>query len=339
MLNAQDYRLLPFPDPQPLIDDLLALPAALKYPREGLNTFLALNRARQRALRIPDFDIDRDRYVILSDAHRGDRKRGSDEFQVNERLYCDALDYYYREDYRLVLNGDIEEGWKSPYSRIIDAYADTAYRRERAFADRGEGYYLRTWGNHDIDWASPRLVDQLLSPFFGRRMQVHPAILLGDKVLITHGHQGDFNSDKLIWLSRRVIKHFWQPLQRLFAIQWRRAAVNHLISSKRDHLLSAWGKANRMLVIAGHTHRPLLQFDDVHAEPPTPDVDLGSRLHYVNDGCCIHKRAITGIEIDRGEIRLIRWQKQSNRQLARQGSLTERVIFQRNDLGALLGRL
>ena len=73
--------------------------------------------------------------------------------------------------------------------------------------------------------------------------------------------------------------------------------------------------------------------------PPVLEIDLGSRLHYVNDGCCVHKRAITGIEIDRGEIRLIRWQKQSSKQLARLGELSERMIFQRNDLGALLGRL
>lgn len=340
MLRAQNQRLLQLPDPQPLLDELIALPAPHKYPREGLSTFVSLNRARQHALRIPNFDSERDRYVILSDVHRGDRKRGSDEFQANEPFYCDALDYYYREDYKLVLNGDIEEGWKASYPRILDAYADTAYRRERAFADRGENYYLRTYGNHDIDWANPHLVDQILSPFFGRKMQVYPAIMLGDRILIAHGHQGDFNSDRLIWFSRRVIRHIWQPLQRLLAIQWRRAAVNHLISSKRDQLLSTWGKANRMLVIAGHTHRPLLQFDDPHeAEPVAPEVDLGSRLHYVNDGCCVHKRAITGIEIDRGEIRLVRWQKQTDRALAHLGKLTQRVIFQQNDLAALLGRL
>ena len=361
MLKTRERPLAQWPDHEQVIDSLkddlkLTLhdianelptdlaPPAVREKRDRARTFAALNTARHHALRISEYDLARDRYVILSDTHKGARKRGSDEFQQNERIYCDALDYYLNHDYRLVLNGDVEEGWKASYGQILDAYADTAYRRERAFADRGDDYYIRTYGNHDIDWADPALVDTHLSPFFGRRIQVHSGVLLGDKMFIAHGHQGDFQSDRLIWLGRRVVRYLWNPLQRLFAIQWQRAAVNGWIRTRRDQLLSAWARANHLLIVAGHTHRPILQLDD----DPTVNIaqsegDPSARLHYVNDGCCVHKRAITGVEIDRGEIRLIRWQERANDTLARIRTaaerVTERIVFQQNDLGALLARL
>jgi hypothetical protein len=365
MLDSRERRLAQWPDAEQVIDSLKddirvtlndianelpddLAPPAVRHKRDRVRTFSALNAAYRRALRIPEYDLAQDRYVILSDTHKGTRKRGSDEFKGNEQIYCDALDYYLNNDYRLVLNGDIEEGWKASYDQILDAYADTAYRRERAFADRGDEYYLRTYGNHDIDWVDPALVDQHLTPVFGRRIQVHPAVLLGDKIFITHGHQGDLQSDRLIWLSRRVIRYLWNPLQRLFAIQMQRAAVNGWISSRRDQLLSAWAKANRMLIIAGHTHRSILQLGE-SPDVETPGelrqggVDLAARLHYVNDGCCLYKRAITGVEIDRGEIRLIRWQERANNALVRltraAERAAERIVFQQNDLGALLARL
>lgn len=361
MLKTRERRLVAWPDADQVIDTLKddikitlhefanelpddLAPPAVRQRRDRARTFAALTAVRQGALHITDYQLVRDRYVILSDTHKGTRKRGSDEFQRNETIYCEALDYYLDHDYRLVLNGDVEEGWKAPYNQILEAYADTAYRRERAFADRGDAYYIRTYGNHDIDWADPDRVETQLWPFFGRRIQVHPAVLLGDRIFITHGHQGDFHSDRLIWLARRVVRYLWRPLQRLLAVQWQRAAVNGWISSRRDYLLSAWAKTNHLLLIAGHTHRPILQLAETSdAEPPAENlkdgIDPAARLHYVNDGCCVHKRAITCVEIDRGEIRLVRWQARAQDTLARITTAAERIIFQQNDLGVLLARL
>ena len=47
------------------------------------------------------------------------------------------------------------------------------------------------------------------------------------------------------------------------------------------------------MLIAGHTHRPV--FPDNEAPP------------YFNDGSCVHPRCITGIEIQNGEVILIKW--------------------------------
>ena len=47
------------------------------------------------------------------------------------------------------------------------------------------------------------------------------------------------------------------------------------------------------LLIVGHTHRPHLP--KVNESP------------YCNTGSCVHPRCITGIEIEKGEITLIKW--------------------------------
>jgi hypothetical protein len=55
--------------------------------------------------------------------------------------------------------------------------------------------------------------------------------------------------------------------------------------------------------------------------------------HYINLGACVHTDGITGIEIDEGEIRLVKWQRNQWQ------NSPERVIFQTGDLSKLLTRL
>jgi UDP-2,3-diacylglucosamine pyrophosphatase LpxH len=284
--------------------------------RERYHTFRALSGAMSSALRIRDFQVTRDRYIIFSDLHKGNRHPKTDDFQRNDPIYGEALRYYLDQDYRLVLNGDIEEGWKTSYDQILAAYEDTAYAMERAFAAQSQ-HYFRTYGNHDDDWADPRKVDRFLSPTLGP-IKVHPAIILGSRIVIAHGHQGDWHSDRSAWLSQWVVRHLWRPVQRLTGLQERRrASENHSVHSSSDEHLSAWAQANHLLLIAGHTHRPMLNSEH----------ESVFSTHYINDGCCVHEDAITGLELDQGEIRLVKWD-------ARQ-----RTVLKSADLGALLAAL
>ena len=50
---------------------------------------------------------------------------------------------------------------------------------------------------------------------------------------------------------------------------------------------------NLLLTITGHTHRPRF---------PEP-----GDIPFFNDGSCVHPRSITGIEIENGNISLIKW--------------------------------
>ena len=52
-------------------------------------------------------------------------------------------------------------------------------------------------------------------------------------------------------------------------------------------------KNNLLITIVGHTHRPRF---------PEP-----GDIPFFNDGSCVHPRSITGIEIENGQISLIKW--------------------------------
>jgi hypothetical protein len=98
----------------------------------------------------------------------------------------------------------------------------------------------------------------------------------------------------------------WRPFQRAFGLSNRRASdpIPHL-RNRKDHL-SSWARTNRLLLIAGHTHRalfrPKLMSDpDTAIHARSAPVRSDSITHYLNDGCCVHADGITGIEIDRGK--------------------------------------
>jgi UDP-2,3-diacylglucosamine pyrophosphatase LpxH len=355
------------------------------------HTFAALDAARERALRIPDFQIEAHRYAILSDIHKGDRRKGSDDFERNEMVYCYALQYYLDHGYRLILNGDVEEGWEANYTSIIEAYESSAFALEREFARQGESCYIRTYGNHDIEWSDPEQVQQHLAPVLGP-IQVYPAVLLGDRIFVVHGHQGDPYSDQSAGFSRFVVRHFWRWLQGHLGLQSDRAAENNFIRRNRDRYLYEWAKANGLLLIAGHTHRAMFRsFSKTYqlklirdelierlnstADPymryllpaaidridmiiwsSTEELDADKEISrlgehpapcYFNDGCCVHSNGMTGMEIDEGEIRLVKWEVSDTycafpgeaRRRADVFANIERRIYQTGDLSDILSHL
>lgn len=334
----------------------------------------ALTTARKHALRISDHQLKHERIIILSDVHKGDRKPGVDDFEHNEPVYCEALRYYLDNNYRLILNGDIEEGWKASYPAIIEAYESTAFALEREFARQDR--YVRIYGNHDVEWANPQYVERYLKPALNYPVRVYPAALLGSRIFVVHGHQGDLHSDRRAWLSRRIVRYLWRPFQRTFGLTTNGTAGDTHIYQDRDHYLFEWANLNRLLLIAGHTHRAIFrpffmneQFKVIRDQLTnkmfgTTDPDLQSGLlnainrlnrllkslpdeqttrpnvqtNYLNEGCCVYTDGISGIEIDQGEIRLIQW-KNSASDANPRPSTAERKVTQSSDLGAILARL
>lgn len=281
-------------------------------------TFRAMDNARKNAFRVSNFNLKKDRYVIFSDVHKGNGQKFTDDFQHNEKPFVKALDYYVNRDFRLILNGDIEECWKFKHETITAVYGDTAFRAEKQFIEQGPKFYLRTYGNHDDDWANPVNVKNSLHRVLKYPIEVHPAISLGDKILIAHGHQGDLTADRISTVSRYFVRLFWKPIQQLLRIKLDgKLAGNYAFRSHRERCLYQWAVANHQLLIAGHTHRAVFH----------PYKSIASD-HYINLGSCVHNDGITGLEIDRGEIRLVHWATDMRRN-----------VFKRANLGSLLARL
>lgn len=307
---------------------------------EKTRTWKKLDLHYHAALKVP-YDLKRDRYVIFSDLHLADRINGIDEFAPNEMVLCHALQHYYDEEFHLVLNGDVEEGWEARPRRIRDAYRDTVYALERKFAEKGEPWHIRIWGNHDNIWANPDKVKKHLWPEIGP-VNVYPGIRLGENIFIAHGHQGELISDSGAWISEPMLRFGWRWVQRLTRMTSARAATNNLIRNTRAEYLYRWGVKHGQMIVAGHTHRAMFGYlperndlinhmrrlEATLADNPLPyqaratidhlrkTVAKGRRRRhsgenrlpvYFNSGSCVHTNGITCLEIDRGEIRLVRW--------------------------------
>jgi predicted phosphodiesterase len=114
----------------------------------------------------------------------------------------------------------------------------------------------------------------------------------GASVFVTHGHQVDLKSDRLLPLSRMIVRHIWRRIQSIdflkrFYSGVRRSAI--AIEAR----LKAWTQAHRQLTICGHTHQPAAAS---YGDAP-----------YFNTGSFIEPGRATGLEIQGGEICLVRW--------------------------------
>jgi predicted phosphodiesterase len=115
----------------------------------------------------------------------------------------------------------------------------------------------------------------------------------GQRILVLHGHQADFKSDSLATLSRFFVASVWKRLQLagLAATAMPAGDVRHL--KRIERVISAWAQGQGQAVVCGHTHRPMSSA-------------LGS-APYFNAGSCVFPGYITGLEVQGGEISLVRW--------------------------------
>lgn len=247
-----------------------------------------LSEALEGAYVVP-FD-DSSRIVFLSDCHRGDNSR-ADAFRVNEALYLHALDYYHREGYIYIEVGDGDDLWKNRrFADVQQAHAHV-FDRLRSFEERGRLHLL--FGNHDI-------LDRRVRRLEKGGLVAHESLLLrhvrcGQQLLVLHGHQADFVSDRLIRGSRFLVRNFARRAQ-LLGLSPNRLLVSGPPpdeNTRVEQRLTDWSQRNGQILICGHTHRPRYPADSA---PP-----------YFNTGSCIRPGLITGIEIKNGTISLVRW--------------------------------
>jgi predicted phosphodiesterase len=331
----------------------------------------ALDRAWQRALDgeksiTLDTDLASARYVIFSDQHKGVRN-GADDFLCCERAYNAALAYYFAAGHTLIELGDVEELWEERPAAVLDRYKHTL---ELTAKFHQAGRYLRVYGNHDDNWSFEDQVAGLLRPVYGDDLEVYESIRLLDHKLgtlwLTHGHQGTVNSDRFSRLSRIPTRFLWRPLQRLFKFSLNSPATDWVLREKHNIALYSWAASKPNLVlVAGHTHRPVFRAKTLAAQieeelkavgpheiqriaelsaelewvraqdqkesgPEGAVVPLESPSYFNTGCCCFVDGDITGVEIADGEIRLIRWPDDDDRprpQLLRGARLRIKEVF------------
>lgn len=269
-----------------------------------------------------NFD-DSSKFVLMSDCHRGDGSWG-DNFAKNQSISFRALNYYYEKGYTYFELGDGDELWENRYLDDIKEIHSNVFWLLSKFYSKKRLHLI--FGNHDMVKKSEKYVkDNMYTMYDSVKkknvplfpdIKIHEGIILCykptmDKILLLHGHQGDFFNNKMWKLSRTLVRYLWRPLEVYGVNDPSRAAKNYKRKAEVERILSRWSGVEKKMIIAGHTHRPMF---------PEP-----GKSAYFNDGSCVHPRCITALEISAGCITLVKWQV-----TARQDGvlIVERVVLE-----------
>jgi predicted phosphodiesterase len=244
--------------------------------------------------------------VFMSDAHRGDGSF-SDELAQNRNIISHALEYYYRQGFTYIELGDGNELWENTFFKSLYRAHKNIFLILKKFHDDNRLHMV--WGNHDMIYRNPKMVqkhydkrkddqtEELID--FMPNLEYHESILLncqetGFQLLGMHGHQADMMNYVFWKFNRFFVRVFWKPLQSLGFYDPTSPAQNHKELIRVERRIKKWITETNMPIIAGHTHRP--RFPEKGEIP------------FFNSGSGVHPRSITGIEIEKGQISLFKWQ-------------------------------
>ena len=248
-------------------DEELSVEAQLAVVDNALDaTYKRAKKAEEYSGGIKTLNLATDSYVIFSDLHRGARNR-ADDFRHTERAYNAAMAYYFKMGHSLIVLGDIEELWEERPVSVLGAYPHT-FELEARFHQAGR--YLRVWGNHDDEWQYAHRVDRVLKPIYGGDKPVQAYESLRFRVIdgpdelgvlfLVHGHQGDVKSDRMSSLSKLAVRYVWHSVQRLTGISLNTPAQSWNLREKYNIAMYTWAeKKQKLVLIAGHTHRPVFK--------------------------------------------------------------------------------
>ncbi|MDY0781237.1 metallophosphoesterase family protein [Tenacibaculum sp. IB213877] len=261
-----------------------------------------INRAFKKAKKLPL--NTNSKYIIFSDCHRGDNSF-ADDFARNRYIYQYALSQYFSKDYTYIELGDGDELWENSFDKIFQANKDV-YLLLKKFHDKNRLHFV--WGNHDMDYKKQKNVKKNLHYYYDSAEGTLKELLVnasfseaikleidnGKCMFLLHGHQADWFNYSFWKLSRFLVKILWRPLQTIGIDDPTSPAKNFRELIRVERHIERWiRKNNNQVLVTGHTHRPRF---------PQPN-----ELPYFNDGSCVHPRCITGLEIENGQITLIKW--------------------------------
>jgi predicted phosphodiesterase len=279
--------------------------------------------------------------LILSDIHMGSGTRDDLSENNGEMIIRTLEDYYYKNGWILVLNGDIEELQRYSLDLIREKWAGL-YKVFNLFAREKKLY--KTVGNHDEQLLFKRYSSYPYPLYTVVKIETGTV-----PAFVFHGHQLSniySNFNKLIGIC---IRYILKPFGIKNIIDARSPYKRFLIESKAY----AFSINNHCLSIIGHTHRPLFEslgrFDYIKFEierlcrdyPSSPSEEklrienevtalrkelgklkrkerqdvlrqslYGDELPVpclFNSGCTLGKKGINAIEITNKDIALVYW--------------------------------
>jgi predicted phosphodiesterase len=334
--------------------------------------YLQIKSAPGKKGLVVDMDGKADKFVILSDQHKGARD-GADVFALAEKNYLAALAHYHENNFFYINLGDSEELWENLFV-TVERHNQATFDAERKFLIKKK--FIKIFGNHDLYWDNDPLAAVNLEKIYGEEVNIYEGVILNVKtnkdpleIYITHGHQGDLQSDGN-WFSKWFVSDIWGPFQSYLRINPNTPANNDQLKTLHNRIMYQWSsKRKNMLLITGHTHQPVFK-SVTHLESLYEQLEKAKKDNnasaiaglkqqiakyeskgtkepnfngyldtYFNSGCCCFDDGdITGIEIEDGYIRLIKWQYLNKSQGSgnkNQGKKSERVVLEESKLADL----
>lgn len=316
---------------------------------------------------IVPFDITTGRIIIFSDQHKGTRD-AADDFMIAEKNYLAALDYYYNNNYQFVSLGDCEELWENTPDAVMKINKPVLLSEARFLQ---QDRYYRVFGNHDLEWKYALQQTLYLKPVFGSKLKVYEGVELQIpyngktySIFLAHGHQGDKRSDGNKF-SMWFVAAIWTPIQRFLEISVNTISDSFDLVDNHNIMMYDWSATQKQLIfISGHTHKPVFasldhidrlnrqlekaKLDNNPEQIKKIEKELERRQQeyagkkfvksmaypsYFNSGCCCFSDGdVTGIEIEDGFIRLIKWKTGEN-------NLPVRILLEESPLAYIFDQL
>lgn len=305
------------------------------------------HKSGDKGLVIP-FNLYSGKFIIFSDQHKGARD-GADDFATAEPNYLAALEYYNNNGFFFISLGDNEELWENTLTQIKKYNVDT-FEAEKKFIVRNA--FAKIFGNHDLYWQNDPFAAMQLKSIYGTDVKIYEGIILQVRVndsrlniFCTHGHQGDAQSDGN-WFSKFFVARIWAPLQAYLRINPNTPAYDNEVKTLHNDIMYKWSALrHNLLLITGHTHQPVFEsltlLERLYRQMQVAKRDNDSKTmeelqkeirkrekefsavsmdylimkpSYFNSGCCCFSDGdITGLEIENGNIRLVKWKTENAR--------------------------
>src|SRR6201996_8258931 len=208
------------------------------------------------------FDTAKDKFIILSDQHKGARD-GADIFAMAEKNYLAALTYYHKNNFFYINLGDSEELWENLFI-TVKRHNKATFQVEKKFLAKKK--FIKIFGNHDLYWDNDPLAAISLKKIYGQEVTIYEGVILKTtvnnkplEIYMTHGHQGDLQSDGN-WFSKWFVSDIWGPVQSYLHINPNTPANNDELKTAHNQMMYEWSsKRKHTLLITGHTHQPVFK--------------------------------------------------------------------------------
>lgn len=296
---------------------------------------------------IPTLDLKKESWIVFSDLHRGARNRADDFARCERAFNSALAYYFTLGHTLVILGDAEELWEETPssvlkayrHSMELEALFWKAGRYIRIWGNHDDLWQYRT--------PVQRLLAPLLGNGFHIPEALVFRVVNGRQFLGTffllHGHQVDTLSHEWGSIARLFVRCVWRPFQRVTGISLNTPAEDWALREKFDMAMYEWAETKeKLVVIAGHTHRPVFRslshsdqirmaLEQKRIHNRKKQATLNAQLEwiltpeqaelrevqqkpflrkpcYFNVGCCCYADGdITGIEITKGEIRLVRW--------------------------------